>query len=855
MNALAHDIRYAVRQLLRTPAFTSAAIITLALGIGINTAFFAVVNAVVFRPMRALHLDGVYRVSFDSGRRSLTLDHYRLLEANMPDGVEAVDAQRFRDRDAIAHVPGRAERVFVKAVSGGHRQVFGVQPQAGRFISHEDDRGRVPSAVISDRLWREWFAADPGIVERGTIRIDNEPYHIVGVAPIGYGGSGAFGPGSVDIWVPLSREAPGDPRLAFTVVDAALRLRTGTEPEAVEASIKAVVAGADDAVHPMRRLARYPASLHAAGGRSPFRGLGLVVLSMSALVLLAACANLANLLYVRGVHRRAEMSVRQALGASTTRIFRMLVAEALVIGITATIIGLVLALVATRQFNAMFPMFRDRSLRLSIDLSPDYFVFLYALGAGAAAAIGVGAITAWRASRVPPMRGMAVGDAATSLTHASRRTRLGLVALQVGAAVVLLMTAGIFYQQTRGMLTGTVYFDTRDLATARIDLSRHGYNFQTGYAFLRRLNDEVARMPGLAGGVIADGLPGGSYMGGSGMTLAAERADRPFTRYIKPFHRRVDGRVVATYAGFADVLGLKMRQGRDLRPTDTDGSDLVVLVSEAMAADLWPGEDPLGRRLMFGNEGFWRTVVGVFEDASPRLPVNPARREFDPARLVVTPIEQRYPYDPIAVEELAKKAGTDPVKARQEREAARDRMLRPREMLIVVRAPDARGQLDAVKKKLAELDSNVALFDAATVDESILAVVAPRRAGRLLLGALGGAALVIATLGIYGVVSFFVARRKREFGIRMALGAQKRQVVKMVVDDAIHLMLVGLLVGVFLFAVAERGIQAREYGFMPNDIPTWAVVLLGILAIGLLAAFIPARRAAAIDPNIALRDL
>jgi len=420
------------------------------------------------------------------------------------------------------------------------------------------------------------------------------------------------------------------------------------------------------------------------------------------------------------------------------------------------------------------------------------------------------------------------------------------------------MAAGMFYQQTRELFDGRVRFDTRPLATVRIDLSRHGYAVHNGRAFLRRLNAEVAALPGIDRSVVSDGLPGGTYMGGTGMTLAAERTDRPYTRYIRPSNRRADGRVVAAYPGFLDALGLRVSRGRDLQPADRDGSDLVVTISEAMAARLWPGEDALGKRLMFGNEGFWRTVVGIFEDASAPLPETTPPRRYDPAALVLMPFEQQYPEDleltRAQAEKEAKEKGEDPraVLARNEAERAKRRA--PREMLVIIRAADARGRLDAVRQQVAALDPNVAVFDPATVDESILAAMAPRRAGRLVLGALGFAALTIATLGIYSVISFLVARRTREFGIRMALGAQKRQVVKMVIDDAVRLLLVGLFAGAFLASIGER-LMGLRVGLMPNDIPTWASVLIGILAVGLVAAFVPARRAARIDPNVALRDL
>lgn len=833
MTSLLQDLRYAVRQLLRTPGFTAAAVLTLAFGIAVNTAFFAIVNAVVFRPVRSIQLDGVYQPSFEGRGRgmwqSMPLAHFRALEASLPSSVEAVDAQATATNDVVVHIPGRAERVEILGVSGGHAAVFRLQPQAGRFITADDDHGRARAAVISDRLWREWFGGDPA-VDRATIRIDGDVFQIVGVAPPGYRGPAGFGMANTDVWVPLSHLRR--PR-ALDIIVTYLRLEPGVRPESAAPQVLAAIKDTDAGVPAIWQIGDRRVSLSAAVDGNPFRGIGIALLWLSSFVLIAACANLANMLYVRAAHRRAEMAVRQALGATTGRIFRLLLIEALTIGVMATGLGLVLALAATRQFRAAFPLFRDRATRMTIDLKPDYFVFAYAFAAGVAAALLVGGVSAWRASRVPPLRGMAVGDAATSVTRTSRRTRLGLVALQVGAAVVLLMSAGLFYRQTTAAFSGTLLFDTAPLATARLDLARHGYNAQTARAFLRRLRDDVASLPGVDEAAVSDGVPGGMYMGGAAVTFAAERPDLPYSRYITPSNRRVDGTLVAASPGFLQTLGLRVHRGRDLSHADRDGAELAVVVSRSMAEGLWPGSDALGRRLMFGNDGHWRTVVGIADDPARRRVEGPRERLFDPARLVVSPIDQRYPTVPEAAE-------------------TRERV---REVLVVLRSPDARGQLDALRARVTALDPGVALFDAATVDESILAAMAPVRAGRLLMGTLAGVALGISTLGVFGVVSFLVARRRREFGIRIALGAQRGQVLKMVMDEATYLLLVGLFAGVFIAAVGERLIDTRTFGLLPNEISTWVAVLLLILTVGLAAALLPARRAASVDPNIALRDL
>lgn len=849
MTSLVHDFRYATRQLLRTPGFTAAAVITLALGIGVNTAFFAIVNAVVFRPMRSLALERVYtpRVVTATGHfsGSLPLPHFRMLERNLPDGVEAVDAQTFSFREAVVHIPGRAERVQMIGVSGGHAEVFRLQPQAGRFPSAEEDRAGARTVTISDRLWREWFNADPAVVEGQIVRVNNDVFQIVGVAPAGYRGATGFGLANTDLWAPMSAMTEVPTYRGHQFVGTFVKLAPGVSQAAAAQRIVAAIREADPEVPERYRAGRAILSLQGANDGNPFRMAGFALLLFSALVLLAACANLANMLYVRGAHRRAEMAVRQALGASTSRIFRLLLCEALVIGAVASALGLALATASTRYFSDAFPMFRDRAARVTIDLSPDYFVFAYAFAAGVAAALFVGVGSAWRASRVPPLRGMAAGDAATSVTRTTRRTRLGMVGLQVCAAVILLMGTGLFYQQTGDVFRNRPLFDTAPLATARIELARHGYTPARAEAFYRRLVDDLSTLEGVDEAAVADGLPSGMYLGASSVTFAAERSDRPFSRYLQPFHRQANGTAVGASPRFLRTLGLAVVEGRDLSEADTESADSVLVVSRSLAAAFWPDGGAIGKRLMFGNEGLWRTIVGVCDDPAGPPPADAKVNTFPPSRLAVAPFRQRYP--------LVTPASVSAFESRT------SRVLPPRprvpEILVVLRAPDARGRLDPLRTSVAAIDPNVAVFDAATVDESILAMEAPLRAARLLMGSLGVAALAIAILGVHGVVAFLVARRTREFGIRLALGAERRHILRIVMDEAVHLLLVGLAAGVFIVAVGERFLQTGMLGLMPNDIATWAVVLFLILTVGLAAALVPARRAAGINPNVALRDL
>ncbi|MEX2271086.1 MAG: FtsX-like permease family protein [Vicinamibacterales bacterium] len=837
MTSLLHDLRYAVRQLLRTPGFTAAAVMTLALGIGVNTAFFAVVNAVVFRPIRAVDLENVWRPSYKAAQWSglgMPLAHARFVETHLPEGITAIST--VISQPVLAHTEGHAERVEAEYVSGGHAAVFNLRPQAGRFITRDDDRGVQRTIVISDRIWREWFGADRSVVEKTFIKINDDTFLVVGVAPFGYRGNLGFGLSNTDFWLPLNAllgPNGNNPGITAAPVSTIVRLAPGVSryaaAEQLTASVKDLPMG--------RRTGPFVVTLRSSATPDSLRRPGYLIMGFAALVLLAACANLANMLYTRGSHRAAEVAVRQSLGATSGRVFRLFLVEATLIAIAASSAGLVLALSATSLLQAAFPSFRDRATRISIDLTPDYRVFAFAFGAGVAATLVVGVISAWKASRVPPQRAMASGDAATSITRTSRRVRLGLVAVQVTGAVVLLMAAGLYLRQTHGAFEYRLTFDSKPLAAARLDLSRHGYNDERARVFLDKLVADVRAMPGMQSAAIADGIPGGISMGGAGAVFAAEKSRGPVARYIDGSYKRIAGTVVAASTGYLRTIDLPLESGRDLNDGDVDGAELIAVVSRSTAAHLWgSAPDALGKRIMIGNEGHWRRIVGICADPATRKSNPFSQLQYTPANLMIVPLQQRYQ------------------PPRTERETQFARRFRG-EVLVVVRSEQPRGQLDPLRLTVRNLDSNVALFDAASLDDSILSWAGPLRAARLLMITIALLALAISVTGIYGVLSFIVARRRREFGIRIALGAERRQVLKMIFDEALHLLLVGLLAGVLVAALGERTLTARRYGMPPNEISTWVVVLLLILTVGLAAALLPARRAASIDPNVALRDL
>jgi predicted permease len=810
LASAAQDVRYAWRQLRHAPAFTSTAVLTLALGIGVNTAFFSVVNALAFKPVPGVNLDRVFQIGaweFES----VTLGQLRQLELGPPDTATMVAATRV-EWPVVVQVPGKAERLPPRMISGSFSRVFGLVAQAGRWISPEDDRESAADVVvISDRLWREWFGAKPDTVGHASVRIKKHPFTVVGVAMPEFRGLQANCP-APDIWLPIAKfalvhtqmlKAPAPDAQAFL---GFVKARPGVSQASLQNSLQVFVATPPASPGPPQR----PRVLVAADDAlrvSGLAGLEGMLLGVSTLILMAACANLANMLYARGSQRAGEMAVRLSLGASTARILRLLVAEVAIIAALSVAAGLAVAYAVVHLFSAAILNFHpsrysDMSIRL--DLSLDHRILLYAFGAGALAALFVGTITAWRSSRVPPLRALASSGAPAGLTTRARGVRTALVAVQVTSALLLLMGAGSFQENMRKaldqvkLLDRHANFDTTHLVTARMNLTLHDYNESRGREFYARLLQDAGRIPGVEHVALADGLPSAAS---GGTMFAAE--DRPGRVGIS---HRLNADYARVTPGFFSTIDLPLRRGRDFTPADTYGGPLVAIVSEGAATRLWPGEDPIGKRVLFGAVE-WLTVVGVSAD-----PVG---------AFVFVPFAQRYTPN----------------------------------MIVVARSPTPQAVVEPLQSTIRAIDDEIAILEAGSAEESLLAWVRSVRSTTALITSLGALALGIATLGVYGVLSFFVSSRTREFGIRMALGATPGRIVRMVLDQAVHFLLVGLLPGVFIASVGTRLIENQLFKVMPNEISTWIAVPLIILATGMVAGYLPARRAARVDPNVTLREL
>jgi predicted permease len=822
VRLLRDDLRYAWRQLRRTPAFTFVAVLTLALGIGATTAFYGAVSALFLQPPPERPA-GLYSVASQYPgeprvERGMQRVDFRALEAHLPASVLAVTA--IDGGPCLIQRPGLAEYVTCENVTTGFAGAFDARAVAGRWFQPEDDRPLGGDAVvISERLWRKWFGADPAVIGQASIRAMGARRRIIGVASAGFSG---YLEGT-DVWL-LQPSAPGAvrppdwwKRSRWPGVTTFVRARPGTTPDEVRAQLAATVSAASAG----------PDSSHTSFSVFPIREraappLGYWILAFAALVFLAACANLANMLYARNSQRAAEIAVRLSLGASRPRIVRMFVAEAAILSGLAAASGLAIAIGLSRWFSEVFPTLRLSAYDLvgvETTYAPDARVFLCALGLGAAATLFIGLTSAWRATRSSSLRPITASAPAGMVPAPARGLQTTLVSIQITAAVLLVLAATMFLENTRKAYDQRVTYETAPLTGGHIrlpgqELDSTGrvvpmYTESRGRHFFDRLIGDAGAMPGVERAALVSALPGGTNPSPQWLRGCFRAEDPPEGAAGNP--RRIDGARVVVSSGALGTIGVRILAGRDVFATDTADTPPVAIVTESVAMALWPDMSPVGRKMHDCNSRQWLTVVGVAS--------NVLKTRSQPVNHVFVPFTQAYQPS----------------------------------MLLLTRSDNPRGQVDSIRALVSRMDSEVAVFEVAPADELLLRGVSLQRATRTLALSLGGLSLAIAVLGVYGVVAYFVSRRTREFGLRLALGATRAQVLKLVIDRAIHVVLVGLVPAVLVASLGYRYLTNMVQRFLPGELAPWILVPILMLVAGVIAAYVPARRASRVDPNVALR--
>jgi predicted permease len=807
---LLQDVHYALRQLRKSPWFTLTAVLTLALGIGANSTIASWISSTLFNPIPGVSQTG-RMVTIMRGDRN----EHPSPPLSYPDYVDLRDNAHsltgmlaYHDDYMAITGSGKPERVYGALVSANYFDVLGVRPSLGRNLlsSKEAERTGVPEAVLGYDLWQSRFAGDPEIVGK-SIGINLHTYTIVGVAPKGFQGckTGL----RAEIWMPLgmTRQVwgwnPFDDRGASWLNVLGV-LSPGVNRRQADNELNLVM---------QRIVEHYPESHQGANAlstdplwRSPFgvnvymAGTLPILLALAAVLLLLACANVANLLLVRSVTRRREFAIRLSMGASRWRLVRQLMVENLVVALAGGGLALLGTIWTARTIGDFMPA---TTLPISLKGGLDSRVLLATILVSVFTAVVSGAVPALRSSALSPM--MVLKDEALSTSGGLGKSRLaaGLVVAQVALSLVLLTCAGLFVRSLNNAQKSDIGFDPNHVYLATFDLDTMGYSSTRGTEFDKQLLNRVRALPGVQSATLADFSPLSFTIHSGGV--------RP-EGYVRRPHENVE--VDWGYVGtqYLQTLRTPLLAGRDFTDQDNADAPHVVIVNKAFVDRYWPGQDGMGKRIQFGDK--WSTVVGVTANGKYR------RLVYDPTPLVLLPLQVDY---------------------------------RSQVILHVRVAGDPSAMGSAIEKTVGELNPDLPLFNQTTLRDNMQMGNVFERIVVVFAGSFGVLALILAIVGIYGVISYTTRQRTHEIGIRIALGAGKAAIFGQVLKQGLRLTLIGLTVGLAASLFLTRFLRNMLFGVGTTDVPTFATVVILLCVVALAACYLPARRAASVDPMQALR--
>ena len=802
------DLRFGFRKLMATPGFTATAILTLALGIGANSAMFSVVDAVLLKPLPYQNPASLVTISESDS-------------ANDPSTRSAAAPGNFldwREQNRVfgqmigVSLPGysltggdRAERVLGAALSAGALGMLGLRPQIGREFSSQDDRqGAAPVVMLSDSLWRRRFNADPNLLNK-IIHLNANPYTVVGVLPRGLQFPTADA--DVDVWVPLEHEITAHDMLWRNThyLDVYARLNPGVTLAQAREQMNAIAGalkksnpdsngGAGALVLPMQNDLVHDV-----------RTALLILLGAVGLVLLVACANVANLLLVRAFSREKEMSVRMALGAGAWRLVRQVLAESILLSLAGGAAGLAAAGWIRQAFLAL----RPAGSVMNKSIHTDWRVFLFTFVVSVLTGILFGLVPALRASRSDVLVALQSASRGSTSGAGAHRLRNVLVAAEIGVSLILLVGAGLLIKSFVRLSTNDLGFRVDHAVTARISIPAAKYSQDAQVAdFYDRLLEKTRSLPGVEAAGMVSYLP----LTGINFNNSFDVAGRtPFPRdsHEYPLVRFVD----PEYFG---VMDIRLLRGRGFTNRDRLGRPRALVISEAMARRYWPNANPLGEHLvvyMGMDQSPWE-IVGVVGDVRTAIGAAPEPTMYFP-----------YPQMPY------------------------------RYMVLAVRThSDANSMMDRIRAAANSIDPDQPVYQVRTLETLIAQTLLPWRFSMSVLAAFAGLALVLAAAGVYGVVSYSVGQRTREIGIRIALGAQRRELVRLVFWKGLGVSIAGICAGACGALCLTRFLSTQLYAVRPSDPMTFAAVAFLLLAVASLATWMPARRALRVDPVVALRD-
>jgi predicted permease len=814
------DLRYAARLLMKSPVFTLAAVASLGLGVGANTTIFSLVNEVLLNPLPVQEPSRVVSLYTTDAKNQARFQGFMAMSyPNFRDYREQT-AQVFSGVAASLFVPlsltsgGDPEQVFGELVTGNYFDVLGVRAAAGRtfsFTAAEDEQlGAHPVVVLSDGLWKRRFGASPAIVG-GVIELNRQRYTVLGIAPPRFRGVNALG--GPALWLPVSARNQVltgfaaenfDDRRAL-LLNVVARLKPGVEARQAEAAVATIAAGLEKA-HPKENDSR-SATLGPLTGLNPeFRRdvslAGAVLMGVVALVLLIACANVANLLLARAAGRRREIAIRISLGASRGRLVRQLLTESALLGLLAGAAGLVIAKVSQDLLWSMRPPFLNAD---ALDLGLSRTVLAFTLLVSLFTGLVFGLVPALQLSRpqlVDHLKDRTNRPSGYGRLFALRNV---LVMAQVALSLVTLVGAGLFLRSLQNAQRTDPGFDTAHLLLLSFDAGAEGYSGESAVAFQRTVLDRVRALPTVKGAVLGSS---GLFDGGFSRTVFPEGVDQ---------NDRRNGRLTPLNQvgpGYFETVGIPIVRGRGLSDTDRAGAPMVAVVNETMARRLWPDQEPLGKRFRCFGEDWIIEVVGVARDAK-----------------YFTIGEDAQPFFYLPLSQHPSAAAT----------------------LHVRTAGDPAAAVGTVRGQVQSLDPRMPITNVQTIRQLFdQALWAPRMSARL-LGAFGALALVLAAIGVHGVVSYSVAERTHEFGIRMAMGARPVDMLRMVMRQTLLTASIGAAVALLFAYAVTRGLGNLLIGVPAGDPVTFGGTLAVILAAALAASAWPAWRASRIDPLVALR--
>ena len=812
MGNLIKDVRYGARMLLRRPGLSVIAVITLALGIGANTAIFSLVNTVLLRPLPVDKPDELISVNSESHSGDniipvLSYPNYRDYR-DRNDVLSGLMAYRFSPISVSNN--GVNVRMWAYLVSGNYFDVLGVKPALGRFFTLDDDQaaGADPVTVITYNCWHKRFGGSPDIIGKDVI-INGRTFSIIGVTQPGfYGSEISYVP---EMWFPmamLSTIEPGpdyrDHRDSSNFFVQG-RLKPGVTTSQAEAALQSIasqLARDYPKENENKTISLSPPGLFGAFMRGPIVGFAGVLMAVVGLVLLLACTNLANLLLARATERRKEIAIRLAIGASRSRLIRQLLTESVLLASLGGAIGLALAFWLVDAMSALKP---PMDIPLSTSVQIDYRVLLFTGIVSALTGVVFGLIPALQTTR--PDLVPALKDETSIAGYRRSWLRSGLVVFQVSLSLLLLICAGLVLRGLQRAQRMNPGFTTQNAIEVSFDLNLQGYDGARSKTFKRQLLDRVRSLPGVEHAGIANYVPLSLNINTNNIFVEGAPQERG---------ANIPSAMVGNAApGYIEALGVDLLEGRDFTDLDGDARPRAAIINESFAQRFWPGESAIGKRFSFeGVSGPWIDVVGLVrdgkyfslsEDSSPFVYVN--LRPTDGSYLT----------------------------------------------LIVRTASDPQQMISAIRGEFLKIDSNLPIYGVKTMTEHMSLPLFPARVAAILLGSFGILALTLAAIGIFGVMSYMVSQRTREIGIRMALGASTQGILTLVVVHGLKLIGLGMLIGLLIALVGTRLMSALLYGVSATDSLTFGAIAVLLTSVAMLACFLPARRATQVDPMIALR--